>query len=100
MKAMDRSLERRFTPTTSLYPHTTIGNIQIPLNAISLYNYDRKLTKASLYDTPGIDGDNSFFFKYLWSAYFKAIGLKKLGGFQRVPQSMTAGISIGLLHLC
>jgi len=94
MRQMDSTLPRRFTPTTSLYPHTTVGNIKIPLNAISLYDSKRKLTDASLYDTPGIEGENSFLFQYLWAAYHKATGLKKLGGFQREPVKMTAGITL------
>src|SRR5271154_4546306 len=94
MNKMDRSLPRRFTPTTSLYPHTTIGNIKIPLNVISIYNHNRQLTNGNLYDTPGIEGDNTFLFGYLWPAYYKALGLKKLGGFQRQPAILKIGIQL------
>jgi ribosome biogenesis GTPase A len=77
-------------PTVSVFPHTTLGNVEIPL---STFRRQQNLpTQSSLFDTPGIEGDNAFLNSFIDPEYSRAVSLLKLGGFQHVPMNMTAGL--------
>src|SRR5215471_19042877 len=73
----------------SVFPHTTLGNVEIPLNA--LRHPEGLQTGASLFDTPGIEGDSAYLNSFIDNEYPRAVSLLKVGGFQRPPESMAPG---------
>ena len=79
------------SPTISVFPHTTVGLVKVPLNA---FRNPKGRTRGSLFDTPGIDGDSTFFSQFIAHDYSRAVSLYKIGGFQRVPAKMVAGYSL------
>ena len=92
--ARKESEYRHLSPTVSVFPHTTVGNVEIPLNAFK--HPEGLQTGASLFDTPGIEGDSAYFNSFIDDEYTRAVSLLKVGGFQRPPDSMTAGSSMSL----
>jgi hypothetical protein len=80
--------EQRFTPTISIFPHTTLGNVAIPLS-IFKSRYDRVVGR--LFDTPGIEGDSAYLTSLISHDYSRNVSLLKLTGFQRPPQNLIPG---------
>lgn len=79
------------SPTVSIFPQTTLGNVEIPLK---VFKHPQGLeTRAMLYDTPGIEGVNAYFNNFIERDYLKATSLLRVGGFQRPPDSMKSGTS-------
>jgi hypothetical protein len=85
------------SPTVSVFPHTTVGNVGIPLNA---FRHPEGLrTRASLYDTPGIEGDSAYLNGFIDDEYTRAVSLLKVGGFQRPPDRLTPGFPMSIFKL-
>lgn len=80
---------RILTPTVSVFPHTTIDNVEIPLNAFQ--RETGLTTSAKLYDTPGIESDSSYFTDLIIHEYSRATSLLKRGGFQRPAEALHPG---------
>lgn len=88
-KATMTSEHKNLSPTVSVFPHTTIGFVQIPMNT---FKHPRGLeSRASLFDTPGVEGDSAFLNSFIDDEYTRAVSLLKVAGFQRPAESMTAG---------
>jgi ribosome biogenesis GTPase A len=79
------------SPTVSVFPHTTVGLVKVPLNA---FRTPKGRTRGSLFDTPGIDGDSAFFSQFIAHDYSRAVSLLKRGGFQRAPEKIVVGNSL------
>ena len=90
-KANSTSQYKDISPTVSVFPHTTVGFVQIPLNALK--HPQGFETQASLFDTPGVEGDSAYLNGFIDNEYSRAVSLLKVGGFQRPPDSMTPGIA-------
>lgn len=84
------------SPTVSVFPHTTVGNVRIPLNAFR--HPDGLRTRASLYDTPGIEGDSAYLNGFIDDEYTRAVSLLKVGGFQRPPDRLTPGFPMSIFQ--
>jgi ribosome biogenesis GTPase A len=80
---------QHISPTVSIYPRTTLGNVELPLLAFKHPESPR--TRASLFDTPGVEGDSAYLNSLINEDYSSAVSLLKVGGFQRPPDSLTAG---------
>lgn len=89
-KTKQRKEHKMVVPTVSIFPHTTLENVDIPLS--SFRRQQNLPTQSSLFDTPGIEGDNTFLNRFIDPEYSRAVSLLKVGGFQRPPMSMTAGL--------
>lgn len=81
---------KNIRPTVSVFPHTTVENVEIPI--IAFRSQQSLPTQSSLFDTPGIEGDNTFLSSFIDPEYSRAVSLLKVGGFQRVPMSMSTGL--------
>jgi hypothetical protein len=94
-RATSTSPYKHLFPTVSVFPHTTVGFVQIPLNVLKHpQGYE---TRASLFDTPGVEGDSAYLNGFIHHEYSRAVSLLKVGGFQRPPDSMTPGITLRVL---
>jgi hypothetical protein len=82
---------RLLSPTVSVFPHTTLGQIEIPLNAFK--RESRLQTSAKLFDTPGMEGDSTYFTNLISHDYSRATSLLKRGGFQRPSEALHPGLS-------
>jgi ribosome biogenesis GTPase A len=83
---------QHLSPTVSVFPHTTIANVEIPLRMFGRFKDRFNLpTKASLYDTPGVEWDSSYFTSLIDHDYLRAVSLFKVSGFQRPPYSLSPG---------
>jgi hypothetical protein len=80
-----------FSPTTSIFPHTTLAHVKIPIKVFQNPQSRQNPTQANFYDTPGVEGDSAYLNSFIDDAYQKAISLYKVGGFQRVPDSLAQG---------
>jgi hypothetical protein len=89
--------DQRFTPTISVFPHTTLGNVAIPLNTFKSRGHDT--VQGNLYDTPGVQGDSAFLASLISHEYARSISLQKLGGFSRPAEMLEAGTFPHLLPL-
>ena len=80
-----------FSPTTSIFPHTTLANVKIPIKVFQNPQSQQNPSNANFYDTPGVEGDSAYLNSFIDDAYQKAISLYKVGGFQRPPDSLAQG---------
>lgn len=90
-KAGQKSPYKLISPTVSIFPHTTVGFVEIPMNAFQ--HPQGFKTRASLFDTPGVEGDSAYFNSFIDDEYTRAVSLLRLGGFQRPPDSLSPGIN-------
>ena len=88
----EKTQYQMFSPTTSIFPHTTLANVKIPLHVFQ--SPKRALPNNSyFYDTPGVEGDSAYLNSFIDNEYQKAISLYKVAGFQRPPDSLHEGNS-------
>jgi ribosome biogenesis GTPase A len=85
------STYRELAPTISIYPHTTLGRIRIPLTAFGKWGAKLDRTYTALFDTPGVESDSSYLQSFIDVEYERAVSLLKLGGFQRPADKMIPG---------
>jgi hypothetical protein len=103
--AMGRHGKKRFSladpgasgPTISVFPHTTVGDVEIPMGRMKYYKRDDSHKKipmpwGKIVDTPGIEGDSSFLYSFIDPQYSNDLNLFKVIGFKRIPQSLRSGI--------
>ena len=81
---------RHLAPTTSIYPQTTLGNVQLPID-LFMQKGERTYSGACVYDTPGFDGDQAYLQSFIDVEYERAVSLIKVGGFQRPADNMRPG---------
>lgn len=86
-------------PTISIFPHTTLGSIPIPLRSLrpparTMGDAGGRgmVTRGVLVDTPGIEGDATFLNGLIMPEYRKVVSLVKVAGFQRPAVKMVPGI--------
>jgi len=84
------SSNRHFAPTSSIYPHTTLANVQLPVD-LFMKRGESTYSPASVYDTPGFDGDQAYLQSFIDVEYERAVSLIKVGGFQRPADNMRPG---------
>jgi len=77
-------------PTASIYPRTTLGNVQLPVD-LFMRPGTRTYSRACVFDTPGLEGDQAFLQSFIDVEYERAVSLIKVGGFQRPADKMTPG---------
>jgi hypothetical protein len=80
---------QQFTPTISVFPHTTLANVAIPLDTFKSRDVS---SVGTLYDTPGIEGDSAYLTSLISHDYARNTSLLKLTGFQRPPDKLEPGI--------
>ena len=100
-KKEEKTQYQVFSPTTSIFPHTTLANVKIPIRvfqsaqALRVYQSSPKHpvppTDSFFYDTPGVEGDSAYLNSFLDNDYQRAISLYKVSGFQRPPDSLRQG---------
>src|ERR1700733_8408595 len=81
--------DQRLTPTISVFAHTTLGNVAIPLNTFKSRGHET--VQGNLYDTPGIQSDSAYLGSLISHEYARSISLQKLGGFSRPAEMLEAG---------
>jgi hypothetical protein len=93
----NRSIERnaglpfraqQYTPTISVYPYTTLGNVAIPLEA---FRSPVGPSRGFLYDTPGIQGASAYLSSLVSHEYMRNVSLQKVAGFQRPAEKLKPG---------
>ena len=87
-----------FSPTTSIFPHTTLANVKIPIKLFKNPQSLQNPSNAHFFDTPSVEGDSAYLNSFIDDEYQKAISLYKVGGFQRPPDSLAQGTPLPLAH--
>jgi hypothetical protein len=79
------------SPTVSVFPHTTLGKVRVPLNVFRNF---KGPTNSNLYDTPGVESDSTYFSQFIAHDYSRAVSLLKRDGYTNPAEKMTAGIPL------
>jgi hypothetical protein len=79
------------SPTVSVFPHTTLGTVEIPFD---VFKQDTLTTQAKIYDTPGVECDSTYFAQLLSKEYARPTFPRKRDGFQRPAQILKLGTFI------
>ena len=87
-----RSDYKLLSPTVSVFPHTTLDQVEVPLNAFR--RESKVMTFAKLYDTPGIESDSTYFQSLISHEYSRAVSLLKRGGYSRPAEPLHPGNSL------